>query len=112
MFEKEISSEWVFERGVWDHITNTYAKRTYENKTKIIKMKIEKNADGNNILRFIGGPTGYESYYLEDLIRNVGPARNGNGFCICGGTINSWPFVRVPMKDVFEFIDAFIVSQK
>jgi hypothetical protein len=58
------------------------------------------------ILRFIEGPTGYESYYIEDLIRHCDlPCHTEDfNFCICGGTVNSWPQCTVKKKDMFEFL--------
>lgn len=40
------------------------------------------------VLRFIGGPTGHESYYLEDLLPKI---KQGDGdLLICFGTPGSW----------------------
>jgi len=99
----KIKSKWTQETGNWDKATNKYINRKFllisnrELEMIIIKAK-EKNKD---ILKFEGGPTGYESYYISDLLKNN--IKTGD-MCICGGTINSWANCTVPKKEVFDFL--------
>ena len=56
-------------------------------------------------MKFIGGPTGFESYYLEDL---EGDTLDHDGdFCICGGTINSWANCTVDTADIHKAIEIY-----
>ena len=95
-----ITSRWIIEKGYWDHKLNDFTSRTTEEFTRKIKMTITAN-DHGEILRFIGGPTGHESYYLADLLENK---KNDGEFCICAGTINRWPACYVERKTVLDFI--------
>ena len=61
---------------------------------KLIEMEID-----GDVLRFRGGPTGFESYCIKDL--SLPP---GKVFCICGGTVNSWPRCEVQTDDVIQFL--------
>lgn len=99
----EIKSYWSYEKGLWDTEHNKYIERTVsEVKEKMLKIEIEINIkhyknDPIQVIHFIGGPTGYESYYIKDLLENNLEHVN---FCICGGTINSWAKCWVKSKDI------------
>lgn len=61
-------------------------------------------------IKFHGGPTGHESYYIApELFENLRVlAETGKTFCICAGTTNSWPECEVPADAVMRaFDDAF-----
>lgn len=98
-----IVSKWVVEKGKWDNGKTTYVDRTFDEFTRTIEMKIETRKDGL-VLVFIGGPTGHESYYARDLALT---GKKGDTFCICGGTINSWPACYVSSYEVSNFINAW-----
>ena len=65
-------------------------------------------------LKFIGGPTGYESYLIETLLDNsYGRGLMGRGlmdreplenFCICGGTVGLYQRCTVNVGSVQEFL--------
>lgn len=98
---KQIISYWKVTRGVWNNKECKYENFSQTFYNKQIEMEITQGKHGP-VLRFIGGPTGYESYYIEDLMKNS--LREGTDFCICAGTINSWPECKVPWDEVFHFI--------
>ncbi len=100
MKEVEIESKWDYETGRWNNKKREFTDIKHKESVKTIKMRIE--AVGNKlVLRFIGGPTGFESYYIEDLLENK---LRSDDFCICGGTINSWPACRVKWSEVEAFM--------
>ena len=100
--KKDILSKWVAETGRYCYQAKAFVDRKTKESERIIQMtKVENN--GRQVLAFIGGPTGFESYYIDDLILT---GERGNSFCICGGTINSWPACYVDSGEVFEFINS------
>jgi hypothetical protein len=58
-------------------------------------------------MKFHGGPTGHESYHITPrLMQDLQKlAEKGEKFCICAGTINSWPECSVPAKVVVDAFD-------
>jgi len=102
MNSNTINSKWESEHAQWDSFQEKYVNRTIVPMSdKILKMEIIDGKNGK-ILQFIGGPTGYESYYIEDLLKT--PRSERTSFCICGGTVNSWPRCEVPWSDVLDFL--------
>lgn len=101
--EQKINAEFITEKASWDSKSNNYVDRCKTVEFKEIAMRIEER-EGRKILRFIGGPTGFESYYLDDLISGGLMNFDGGKFCICGGTVNSWPRCQVCVRDVQDFI--------
>ena len=98
MNEWTINSYWSNQTGRWSEEQGTYIdeKRSPE-KEKLLKIKIDYYKN-DYIIRFIDGPTGYESYYVNDLLAKVD---NKEGkFYICAGTINSWSTCYVLWKDL------------
>ena len=59
--------------------------------------------DGD-ILEFVGGPTGFERYYIADLLLRD-PSKHPE-ICICGGTINRWPACFVDRQEVADFLNS------
>jgi hypothetical protein len=102
--EFEINSYWKQETGRWSEKDNQFLNRTFspieEKKLKVIYEPDE------NIIKFVGGPTGYESYYFTDIVKTIEshPSRKFDEFCICGGTINRWANCTVKMNDFKEII--------
>jgi len=96
-----ISSRWVYETARWDDDLLKYVDRKSREEIKTIEMVIEYSKRGK-ILKFIGRPTGYESYYISDLLINEIQGRDE--FCICAGTVNSWPACYVDYQTVMNFI--------
>lgn len=60
----------------------------WTNEKKEVKLEyvIETNANGT-IFRLIGGPTGYESFYIDQYAREKMPI---NGWMACIGTEKRW----------------------
>ncbi len=102
-----IESEWQYEKGKWDKETCQFIDRTFSKLfIKEIKIKIFLNIlSGKETVQFVGGPTGFESYFLEDLENH--DLNNTNKFCICGGTINSWARCTVRSKDIYNAIKQY-----
>ena len=99
----EIKSEWVYEKGKWDKEQNKFVdvtlSKTY---VKMLKTRVFINDNGKEILQFMGGPTGWESYYLDDLKKH--DLKNEGKFCICAGTMNSWAKCSVKSRDIHNAI--------
>lgn len=70
--------------------------------------QIEHTSESRMLLQFVGGPTGFESYYLDDEFiegREALVAANPEAlFCICGGTVNSWPCCEVSACAMLDFL--------
>lgn len=94
----KINSVWEQESGDWNY--KTFVNRKVKKYEKEISIQIiEKN---NKLILNFNGPTGFEEYYLADLDLE---SLKDKDFCICGGTINSWPRCTVKGKDVIGFIE-------
>lgn len=101
----KIHSSWSVEKGRWRE-GEGFVNRFTEHFAREIEMIVESaTPDKGAILRFIGGPTGYESYYIADLQR-PSDKPHGESFCICAGTINRWPGCTVAWADVVAFLKA------
>ena len=99
----KIKATFTTEYGRFDSKLNKFVDKYGHTEYKVLEMRVVLKMN-LPILEFIGGPTGFETYYLEDLRRSN--LNNGNNeFCICGGTINKWPRCIVNKKEVFDFID-------
>jgi len=91
------------EKADWDRTFQQYTnRRVISLPDKELEMVLKKTERGD-ILQFIGGPTGHESYYVSDLLGTFAPDGSDN-FCICAGTVNSWPMCIVSRKEVFDFL--------
>jgi hypothetical protein len=103
MEKNEINSKWTMEIGRWNEQSGKFEDRVIKDwPDKILKMEISGDQD-KKILKFIGGPTGFESYYIDDFIKY--PIK-GEELCICGGTINIWPRCTVSWKDIESFLQS------
>jgi len=99
----KIKSKWSMEKADWDKTFQKYTnRRVIPLPDKDIEMLIMTTERGD-ILRFVGGPTGHESYYVSDLLEHPLP-EGSDDFCICAGTVNSWPMCLVSKKEVFAFL--------
>ena len=98
-----IEATFIKERANWNKLTCKYEDHTYKTTMRFITMEIIHRKD-QPVLRFIGGPTGFESYYVESLLYNPPPA---DTLCICGGTVNSWSKCTVPWEDVKNFLASY-----
>lgn len=97
----KINSVWTIIKGRWSKATSIYEDVSEEFKEKEITMEIEKRKD-RSILHFRGGPTGFESYEINEYFLKNLPERET--FCVCAGTTNSWPRCTVKMKPVIEYL--------
>ncbi len=101
---KMIPSLWTYETGRWSDDTNSYANISRRLEVKEVGLDIVKRKHSDaEVLRFNGGPTGFESYYLDDMLRMVNELTDT--FCICAGTTNSWPICEVKVADVRKFLE-------
>jgi len=99
---REIKATFTRESARWDKKTNKYVDHSQKVEERTITMEIFLR-DDKPILKFHGGPTGFESYYVETLLRDT-PARGSDTLCICAGTVNSYAVCTVPWKEVLDFI--------
>lgn len=96
---RKINSRWETEKR-W--LKEFEQKSSTDTSTRELTMHIVTEGHDKPILRFEGGPTGFESYYLEDI------KLEGEGdFCICAGTANRWPACYVDMPTVRKFVEEY-----
>lgn len=100
--KRKIVAVFTKETGRWDSKSNNYVDRKTTSEERLIEVEIFTPADGKLRIKFIGGPTGFEQYYADDL--SLTPGRT---FCICGGTINSWSRCTVLSDDVIKFLEDY-----
>lgn len=100
----KITSYWQHETGVWDKEKEKFVEKK---KSPISVKEINVVLDTSNysdkpILKFQGGPTGFESYYLDDFLQDY--LDKIDRFYICAGTLNSWPSCYVLASDLKQVI--------
>jgi len=101
--KQKINSIWVKKTGRWTDPPGEYRDIKAVQSTKEIEMEIvSKDGNPRPVLLFHGGPTGYENYFIDSLLKNP---IDSEKFCICAGTINSWPSCTVNAKEVFDFLE-------
>lgn len=102
----KIPAFWQAETGYFDPKMGRYTRRRFTDvQERMLELRIEPSEYNNRpVLRFIGGPTGHESYYLHDLINILEDAPPNEVLTICGGTINSWPRCWVNITDLQEAV--------
>ena len=100
MKKQLIEAIFIQEIGRWDKSSNTFVDYSTSKTIRNIEMCLYEK-DGKQMLEFVGGPTGFESYYVEDLL-TLPFAKSS--FCICGGTINRWPRCEVSCTEVATFL--------
>jgi len=101
----KIKSYWQTETGRWSDFSNSYKNRIMSGeKEKEIEVNIENSLydSDKKVLKFLGGPTGFESYYLDDLLLSIN--KGYERFYICAGTINSWSSCYVLWEDIKEIL--------
>jgi hypothetical protein len=105
MENNEIDSKWFALTADWDNNTEKFVNHCETQlPNRIIKMKIFEQGDPDKkILKFIDAPTGYESYYINDLIKTIKLNYNED-LCICAGTTNSWHRCCVKWGDVVNYL--------
>jgi hypothetical protein len=101
--EKTIEATFTKTTARWNG--NNFVNREEESEIKDIKMSILEREYGK-VLKFEGGPTGHESYYIDDLLGNNNPVnKERDYFCLCIGSINGYPKCVVSRQKVFNFIE-------
>lgn len=98
---KPIKCTWTKETGDWEG-NKGYVNRKECAEEKMIEIGTDEY-DGKPIIRFIGAPTGHESYYVHMLKENT-RLMKGDTMCICAGTINSWARCEVSWTDVLNYM--------
>ena len=99
----KINSKWSMEKADWDRTFQQYTnRRVISLSDKELEMVVKKT-DRGDVLQFIGGPTGHEAYYISDLLGSF-TLDGSDDFCICAGTVNSWPLCTVSRKEVLNFL--------
>jgi hypothetical protein len=71
-----------------------------------IAMRIEQRGD-REVLQFIGGVTGYESYHLDERFAKVVVEwmdRPTDEFFICAGTPGAYASCSVSTKAIFDYV--------
>jgi hypothetical protein len=58
------------------------------------------NHVGEPVIQFIGGPTGYESYYLKDIKDMIMDDNETRNFCICFGTIFRYNRMEIEQSEL------------
>lgn len=103
-----ITGTFSIEVARWDSRANQYVDRKTTTRQKDLTMEIIRRTDGKDVIRFVGGPTGHESYYVADLLASLldDSRPHHPSLCICGGTVNSWPRCEVPVAGVLRFLEA------
>lgn len=102
-----IEALFITTTGRWDEIREEYVDIKKTSRRKEINLFIDSDGDSRRIIGFRGGPTGHESYYLQDLIDRP-PVET---LCICGGTINKYDECRVSATVVNEAIAEFLEKE-
>lgn len=99
---RKIGSHWETEKR-W--VEGMEQKSSTDISTRELTMHIITEGHERPILRFEGGPTGFESYYVADIDFRVSSGEDK--FYICAGTANRWPACWVDRKEVQKFVDEF-----
>lgn len=69
------------------------------NKVKQVELnyEIKTNSDGEKSFQLIGGPTGYESFYID---KETAKRKIKYGWKACMGTKNSWNKLFIPAEEM------------
>lgn len=107
----DIISYWSTEKGEWSLGQKKYINRTWsEERKKELGIVIDDDRYPEKpIMYFIGGPTGYESYYLETFLQDL--SREEGRLFICAGTINSWPRCYVMIEELLPIIREYFETE-
>ena len=102
MKKYHITSYWQTETGRFNDDQGTFVDRRFSDiKEKEIYVEYDKETD---VIHFRGGPTGYESYKFSS-IEYSSKTFKFDKFCICSGTINSWPRCDIKVKDFMKIFN-------
>lgn len=104
--EQEITGYFFKITASWSKFHNAYInKRTAKLPNKKLRMKLMYRPENptEHILKFEGGPTGHEAYYVRDLLYPE-TFPKPTFLVICAGTINSWEKCQVHWRTVIGFL--------
>lgn len=105
---KKINCEWIVITGKWNG--QEFIDIQEKSSRRDIEMKIILK-DNRAIIRFIGGPTSYEAFYISNFRKNLynhTKTQKLDKWYICMGTINRWPRCIVDRREVMQFIREII----
>lgn len=74
------------------------------NDEQIVELEYDiiKQTDNRQIFQLIGGPTGYESFYIDDYAEENMPMF---GWLACAGTQNRWDNLFIPAEEMKKAFD-------
>lgn len=101
--QKDIKAKFIKTLAQWNEEDQTFTNVREKVQEKTISMAICHRPNGTTV-KFTGGPTGYEEYYIEHLLSTDRQKRSTDCFVICVGTTNSYARCEVPWSEVVEFI--------
>lgn len=102
----KISALMIYESGTWNSETDKYENIHFREEVKELEMVLRPNERGT-IIKFEGGPTGYESFYIGGFLRYIDNFESDR-CSICAGTINRYAQCIVSLKEVVDFIKSNI----
>lgn len=105
---RDIEATFVKQTGIWNEKETKFDITKEQTRHQTIQMQINES-DNGPILRFIGGPTGYEAFYIADL--EASP-REDNRFYICAGTPNGYEICHVSRKEVYKFLEDYKATRE
>lgn len=106
ILKMRINSFWQRKTGEWNG-KKFIKKQKSPVEEKLLEVVLILG-DKNETVKFLGGPTGYETYCLKDLLK----LKENENFCICGGTLNSWPNCYVKAKDLSQILKHFVKTKE
>lgn len=105
---RQIDSHWTWTTYI-DFRNPGKGTRIQRSETKQIGIRIERtDEEGREVLQFVGGPTGYEAYAVNDdfFRRLLKPNWNcPEHWFICAGTAGRYPTCRVDTADIIKFLE-------
>ena len=105
--ERKIMSHWEWKFAKWNEEDGKFEEFWVRREARLIEMRVEEcggGGGGEGVLKFVGGPTGFESYGIEGLLRGMEGKGLGGKFFICAGTVNRWPSCWVGLEEVKDFL--------
>jgi hypothetical protein len=105
LLESTVGSTWTIVKGRWDRDLMDWVNVTEEASKKEIPARLVFRESDETYLVSFDGPTGYEIYDIEALL---GVCKGSRDFCVCAGTINSWPRCDVDLEDLRRFKERVI----
>lgn len=99
--KREIKSCCVWKTGVVDENKRQWLKKEEREEEKTLILELFKKEDRIKF-KFLKGPIGFEEYDVLRFLKHAG--KKDEFFCICAGTINSWPECYVSKDEIVDFL--------